>query len=79
MIWYADNLALISETNEGHRYKFRKWREAFESKALKVNLWRTKVMVSTNISKDGCLWVKFTLMRSAASWKWLTHICVCEI
>ena len=43
---YADDLVLISETMEGLREKFRKWKEAFESKGLKVNLGKTKMMVS---------------------------------
>ena len=30
-----------------------KWKEAFESKDLKVNLGKTKVMVSSGITKDG--------------------------
>ena len=33
--------------------KFLKLKEAFESKGLKVNLWKTKVMVSGGITKDG--------------------------
>ena len=32
---------------------FLKWKEAFESKGLKVNLGKTKVMVSGSITKDG--------------------------
>ena len=43
---YADDLVLMSETMEGLRVKFRKWKEAFESKGLKVNLGKTKVVVS---------------------------------
>lgn len=43
---YADDLVLMSDTMEGLREKFVKWREAFESKGLKVNLGKTKVMVS---------------------------------
>ena len=43
---YADDLVLISETIEGLREKFWKWKEAFESKGLKVNLRKTKVVVS---------------------------------
>ena len=42
---YADDLVLISETMEGLREKFWKWKEAFESKGLKVNLGKTKVVV----------------------------------
>ena len=50
---YADDLVLVSETTKGLRNKFLKWKEAFESKGLKVNLWKTKVMVSGSITKDG--------------------------
>ena len=35
---YADDLVLISETIEGLRNKFLEWKEALESKGLKVNL-----------------------------------------
>ena len=45
-ILYADDLVLMSETMEGLREKFQKWKEAFESKGMKVNLKKTKVMVS---------------------------------
>ena len=43
---YVDDLVLTSETMEGLREKFRKWKEAFQSKKLKVNLGKTKVVVS---------------------------------
>ena len=43
---YADVLVLVSETMEGLREKFWKWKEAFESKGLKVNLGKTKVVMS---------------------------------
>ena len=44
----------MSETIDGLRNKFLKWKEAFESKGLKINLDKTKVMVSGGITKD-CL------------------------
>ena len=50
---YADNLFLISELIERLRNKFLEWKEAFENKGLKVNLGKTKVMVSVGITKDG--------------------------
>ena len=50
---YADDLVLMSETIKGLRNNFIKWKEAFESKGLKVNLGKTMVMVSGNITKDG--------------------------
>ena len=43
---YADDLVLTSETIEGLREKFCKWKEAFESRGLKVNLEKTEVVVS---------------------------------
>ena len=39
---YVDDLVLMSETMEGLREKFWKWKETFESKGLKVNLGRQK-------------------------------------
>ncbi|XP_077862361.1 uncharacterized protein LOC144344061 [Saccoglossus kowalevskii] len=43
---YADDLILMDDTMEGLREKFVKWKKSFESKGLKVNLGKTKVMVS---------------------------------
>ena len=45
-MFYADDLILTSETMEGLRENFWKWKEAFESKRLKVNIGETKVVVS---------------------------------
>ena len=50
---YADDLVQMSETIEGFRNKFIKWKETFESMSLKVNLGKTKVIVSDDITKDG--------------------------
>ena len=50
---YADDLVLMSGTIEGLRNKFMKWKEAFESKGLKVNLGKTNIMVSRIIIDDG--------------------------
>ena len=36
---YADDLVLMSETIDGLRNKLIKWKEALESKGLKVNVW----------------------------------------
>ena len=43
----------MSETNEGLRDKFFKWKKAFDSKDMKVNRRKTKVMVRGGITKDG--------------------------
>ena len=45
-ILYADDLVLLIETMEGLREMFWKWKEAFKSKGLKVNLGKTKVVLS---------------------------------
>ena len=50
---YVDDLFLLSKTIEGLRDKFLQSMKAFESKGLKVNLGKTKVMVTSGITKDG--------------------------
>ena len=50
---YADDLALMSETIDGLRNKFLRWKDAFESKCMKVNIGNTEVMVSSGITQDG--------------------------
>ena len=45
-ILYADDLVLMGETMEELRENFDEWREAFESKGMRVNLGKTKLMVS---------------------------------
>ena len=50
---YADDIALMSEIIEGLRNKSTKWKEAFKSKGLKVNIGRPKVMISGGITQDG--------------------------
>ena len=42
----ADDLILKSEGIENLKEKFLKWKEAFENKEIKVNLKKTKEMVS---------------------------------
>ena len=49
---YADDLVLMSETVGELRNKFLKWKEAYESKGLKVNLGKTKVVVCGGITED---------------------------
>ena len=43
---YADDLVLIAESMEELVEKFNTWKEGIESKGLKVNMGKTKVMVS---------------------------------
>ena len=45
-ILYADNLVLMGETMKELRENFDEWREAFESKGMRVKLGKTKLMVS---------------------------------
>ena len=45
-ILYADDLVLLSENLEDLRERFQRWRGALESKGMKVNIRKTKVMVS---------------------------------
>ena len=45
-ILYADDLVLMSESMENYKKKFLKWKEALESKGLRVNPKKSKVMVS---------------------------------
>ena len=47
----ANDLVLMSESIEKLKEKSLKWKEAFETKGLKVNLKKTKVMVSGSKSK----------------------------
>ena len=48
----AGDLVLVSESIEGLMNKFLKWREAFHSKGLKVNIGKSKVVVSGGITRD---------------------------
>ena len=50
---HADDVLQMSETIVGLRNKISEWMESFESKGLNVNLLKTKVMVSSSITKDG--------------------------
>ena len=52
-ILYADDVVLMSKSLGGFERKVLKWKEAFESKELKVNLEKTKVLV--NGSKEETL------------------------
>ena len=50
---YADDLVLMSEIIDGLMNKFIKWKDAFGSKGLKVNVGKTKLMVCGSITRDG--------------------------
>ena len=44
VLMYANDLVLICETKEEARRRFVVWRNAFESKGLKMNISKTKVI-----------------------------------
>ena len=56
---YNEDLVLMTKAIIALRNKFPKQKEAFESKGLKVNFGKIKVMVSSNITKDGLFKSKF--------------------
>jgi len=66
-ILYANDLVLMGESMDKFRENFNQWIRAFESKGMKVNLGKTKLMVSgideeTLDGKDDscgvCMWEK---------------------
>jgi len=50
---YADDLVLMAETEELLLKKIKYWKSSFESKGLKVNVGKTKVMKCTNLPEQG--------------------------
>ena len=77
----------MNETIEELWNKYLKWKEAFDSKFLKVNLVKTKVMVSGRITNDGisksnddpcgvcCLRVKANSVLCVQCGKWIHGRC----
>ena len=43
---YADNLVIIAETEDGLKMKLIKWKTNLEAKGLRVNMRKTKIVVS---------------------------------
>ena len=43
---YADDLVITAETEEGLKMKLNKWKTEMEAKGLRVNMGKTKIMVS---------------------------------
>ena len=65
---YADDLALMSETIELLGNELIEWKEVHEShESVKVNLGKTKVMISGGITKD-----RFSKSKANPSWDNLT-------
>ena len=49
---YADDLVISAETEEGLKMKLNKWKTEMEAKGLRVNMGKTKIMVSgVNLQK----------------------------
>ena len=66
---YADDLVLTSKMMEGLREKFCKWKEAFESNGLKVNLRNTEVVVSETESEMSVEDARRKLMDKWNQWR----------
>ena len=45
-LFYADDLVISAETEEGLKMKLNKWKTEMEAKGLRVNMEKTKIMVS---------------------------------
>ena len=48
---YADDLVISAETEEGLKMKLNKWKTEMEAKGLRVNMGKTKIMVSGSTFK----------------------------
>ena len=78
-ILFADDLVLCSECMESMRKKFLKWNKTFESKEIKVNLEKAKMMVRGSNGKipksrvDSCaLYGKKVIVNLVLSLKYST-------
>ena len=74
---YADDFVLISETIRVLRNKIRKWQEAFRSKGSKVDLQKTKVMISGGITKIDFLSMSKVYPCGICSWRVTDHSFLC--
>ena len=50
---HANDLIVMSKATEGHMNKLKNGKMLFESKGLKIKLWKSKDMASGNSTKDG--------------------------
>ena len=51
MCLYADDLAVIAETEEEVIKRFNEWKYNVESKGMRVHMYKTKVMISVERQK----------------------------
>jgi hypothetical protein len=51
-ILYADDLVLMADSMEELQLKFDRWKSVIERKGLKVNMGKTKVMVSGEVARE---------------------------
>ena len=56
---FADDLVLIAESEEELGQKVRNWKDAMEAKGLKVNVNKTKGMISGKCGKPAVGYVKY--------------------
>ena len=60
-LMYADNLFLMADSMEELMVKLEKWKESLETKGLRVNLSKTKVMRCSDMDRQtqwgGKMWV----------------------
>ena len=61
---YADDLVLMAESMEELVEKFQRWKDSMESKGLRVNIGKTKVMICERDTS-----------QIAESGKWLCSVC----
>ena len=52
---FADDLALIAESEAGLQEKYRKWQEGMLKKGLKINRKKTEVLVSSKEKTSGSI------------------------
>ncbi len=49
---YVDDLVLIAESEEEVIHMFNRWKEEMEHRGLKINMEKTKLMVTGNKARD---------------------------
>ena len=60
---YADDLAVIAETEEELIKRLNEWKDNVESKGMRVNMNKTKVMISGErqmATLNGCCWFQYS-------------------
>ena len=69
---FADDLAVVTDTEEETQRKWLDWQIGMESKELKVNIWKTEVMVSSRRgTKVNIKDIQSTSLRQVNKFKYL--------